>query len=79
MPRPLITPLSSLQAQYVFLHDALLEVITTGWTDISIEQLFDRMTELEEEDDQGETGYSNEFNVMLYITLHLSLLSHDLL
>ena len=79
MPRPLTTSLSSLQAQYVFLHDALLEVITTGWTDISIEQLFDRMTELEEEDDQGETGYSNEFNVMLYSTLHLSLLSHDML
>ena len=66
MPHPLTTPLSPLQAQYVFLHDALLEVITTGWTDISIEQLLDRMTELEEEDDQGETGYSNEFNVILY-------------
>lgn len=49
----------------MFLHDALLEVITTGWTDIGVEQLADRMAELEEEDDQGITGYSNEFNVWL--------------
>ena len=52
-----------MQAQYLFLHDALFEVVTTGWTDIGIEQLGDRMAELEEENDQGESGYSNEFNV----------------
>lgn len=56
-----------MQAQYMFLHDALLEVITTGWTDIGVEQLADRMAELEEEDDQGMTGYANEFNVCVCV------------
>lgn len=55
-----------LQAQYVFIHDAMLEVLTTGWSDIAVDQLADRMAELEEEDeedDDGESGYLTEFNV----------------
>ena len=47
----------------MFIHDALVEILNTGKTDISIEQLEARMTELEVEDDEGETGYSHEFAV----------------
>ena len=32
--------------------------------DIAVDQLADRMAELEEEDDEGESGYLKEFNVM---------------
>ena len=42
----------------------MLEVLTTGWSDIAVDQLADRMAELEEEDDDGESGYLTEFNVM---------------
>ncbi|XP_011404665.2 PREDICTED: receptor-type tyrosine-protein phosphatase delta-like isoform X2 [Amphimedon queenslandica] len=50
------------EAQFVFIHDALVEILNTGKTDIGIEQLEARMAELEIEDDEGETGYSHEFS-----------------
>ena len=45
-----------------------MEVMTTGLMDISVEKLGERIAELEEEDDEGETGYSNEFMVHNYTT-----------
>lgn len=47
----------------MFIHDALVEILNTGKTDIGIEQLEARMAELDVEDDEGETGYSYEFAV----------------
>ena len=47
----------------MFLHDAILEGITSGWTDFTAEQLPERMAELEEENVEGESGYHTEFNV----------------
>ena len=38
-------------------------MLATGWTDIAVEQLEDRMGELEEESEEGETGFSIEFAV----------------
>lgn len=38
-------------------------MLATGWTDIGVEQLEDRMAELEEESEEGETGFSIEFAV----------------
>ena len=59
----IITSLLYLQSQYVFLHDAILEGVTTGWTDFTVEQLPERMAELEEVNEEGESGYYTEFNV----------------
>ena len=47
----------------MFLHDAILEGVTTGWTDIPVDQLAERMGELDEVDSEGESGYQTEFNV----------------
>ena len=38
-------------------------MLATGWTDIGVEQLDDRITELEEESEEGDTGFSIEFEV----------------
>ena len=62
-----------IQAQYIFIYDAMLEVLTTGWSDIAVDQLADRMAELEEEDDEGESGYLTEFNVKQSLKLHCML------
>lgn len=51
------------QAQYVFLHDAILEGLTSGDTETPVEILSARMKELEQVDHDGETGYRNEFKV----------------
>ena len=37
--------------------------MTTGWTDFTVEQLPERMAELEEVNEEGESGYYTEFNV----------------
>ena len=68
-PSPL---LSSSQAQYVFLHDAILEGITSGDTEVSVDQLSKRMAELEKTDANGETGYQKEFNVRTSVCLFVS-------
>jgi len=60
---------SPTQAQYVFLHDAILEGVTSGNTEVSAERLAQRMSELEEVDSDGETGYQKEFNVRRFICL----------
>ena len=55
------------QAQYVFLYDAILEGTTSGGTEIPVEGLRSRMKELELTNQEGETGYYVEFNVCLHI------------
>jgi len=59
------------EAQYVFLHDAILEGVTSGNTEVSAERLAQRMSELEEVDSDGETGYQKEFNVRRSICLSI--------
>ena len=59
-----------MKAQYVFLHDAILEGITTGGTEIPVNNLACHMKELETPDVvDGETGYQKEFSVctLMYI------------
>ena len=53
----------------MFLHDAILEGVTSGNTEVSAERLPQRMSELEEVDSDGETGYQKEFNVRRFICL----------
>ena len=52
-----------MQVQYVFLHQAILDGITSVWTDIPVDQLSKRMAELSEENEEGDSGFTVEFNV----------------
>ncbi len=47
----------------MFLHDAIMEGITSGNTEVPVDRLGQRMTELEQTDSDGETGFQKEFNV----------------
>lgn len=64
----MLSPFISPQAQYVFLHDAIQEGITSGNTEIPVDRLAQRMNELEQTDSDGETGYQKEFNVCNKLT-----------
>lgn len=57
----------------MFLHDAILEGITSGNTEVSVDQLTKRMAELEKVDASGETGYQKEFNVRTSVCLSVCL------
>ena len=50
-------------AQYVFLHDALLEGALSGDTEVSAESLQQHMEKLEVVDADEESGYKREFQV----------------
>ena len=64
-----------IQAQYIFLYDAVLEGTTSGGTEIPVEGLASRMKELELLNQEGENGYLVEFNVrMLTVVLLYSLI-----
>ncbi len=51
------------EAQYVFLHDAILEEANSGNTEVSVNKLNQRMRELEKVDQDEESGYKKEFQV----------------
>ena len=51
------------EAQYIFLHDAILEVASSGNTEFAVEMLNQHMTELEHVDAEDESGYKKEFQV----------------
>ncbi len=62
----------------MFLHDAILEGITSGNTEVPVDRLAQRMNELEQADTDGETGFQKEFNVRKFL-LSLILCSRSLL
>ena len=49
----------------MFIHDTVLEGITSGNTEITVDRLSQRMSELEGVGSDGETGYQKEFNVRM--------------
>ena len=51
------------EAQYIFLHDAILEGVNSGKTEVPVDQLNKRMKILEEVDKEDESGYKKEFLV----------------
>jgi netrin-G3 ligand len=53
------------EGQYVFIHDAIIEILTTGRTDVNSEQLEDRIQELQDENEEGETGFNLEFKRLI--------------
>ena len=52
-----------MQTQYVFLHDAILEGVTSGTTEVKVEKLSQKFEELEKEDEERETGFQKEYSV----------------
>ena len=68
----LSTPLASLQSQYTFLHDAILEGYISGDTEIMMDELDKRITELEATDDWGISGFRKEFEVSVLCIWNLS-------
>ena len=63
--------LSPSQIQYIFLHHAILDGITSVWTDIPVDQLAKRISELSEENEEGDSGFEVEFNVRLEKLIHI--------
>ena len=55
--------LSPAQAQYVFLHDAILEGVTSGTTEVKVEKQAEKCRELKKEDEEGESGFQKEYSV----------------
>ena len=53
----------TIQDQYVFLHDAILEGYTSGDTEKVVGKLAKRMIELEAVDDEGICGFRKEIEV----------------
>ena len=53
------------EAQYVFLHDAILEEASSGVTEVTVNKLSQRMSELEKVDEEEESGYKKEFQVSM--------------
>ena len=47
----------------MFLHDAILEGVSSGTTEVKVEKLTEKFAELEQEDEDGETGFQKEYSV----------------
>ncbi len=47
----------------MFLHDAIMEGITSGATEVRVEKLGQKYAELEQTDAEGETGFQKEYGV----------------
>ena len=57
------TLFSMLQDQYIFIHDAILESVTCGDTQIEAGNLRRRLTQLQNKDESGRTGFELQFSV----------------
>ena len=55
------------EAQYIFLHDAILEGALSGKTEMPVEHLSRYMKKLEVLDKEDESGYKKEFQVSLWM------------
>ena len=53
----------SLQTQYVFIHDALSELVVCGETEMTAAELTAKMNQLQIKVDSGVTGYQKQFQV----------------
>ena len=67
-------PPFSLQDQYVFIHDALDELITCGETDIQINNLKKKIELLNKFETPNTTGFQAQFQVMHAHEFHTSIL-----
>ena len=58
-----VTTTLSLQEQYIFIHDAILESVTCGDTQIVAGDLRDALEKLRMSTQTGQTGLSSQFQV----------------
>ena len=64
---PSLFPLLSLQAQYVFIHDSLSELVVCGKTDVAAGNIRIRMIQLQKPvpgDPSGVIGFQKQFEVI---------------
>ena len=68
------------QAQYIFLHDAILEGVESGKTDVPADRLRGHVDSLAKMDSSaGETGFEQEFRVWLYyVHNYIHLWTHNI-
>ena len=57
------THLCILQAQYIFIHDVLSDVITCGDTRLDASELRNRVNELRQADNGNSSGFEEQFEV----------------
>ena len=63
--------MSLFQDQYIFIHDAILESVTCGGTEIEAGDLRKRLAQLKTKDESGRTGLDLQFAVrLLFITVN---------
>ena len=68
----------TLQDQYVFIHDAVLESLTCGNTQIPASGLTNAIEKLKEKDSEtGRTGFETQFHV--WTCLYCDILTRNLL
>ena len=58
------------QDQYIFIHDAILESVTCGDTEIEAGDLRKRLAQLKTRDESGRSGLDLQFAVRLLLTVH---------
>lgn len=51
----------------MFLHDAILEGVTSGSTEVHVDKLNQKFVELEKVDADGESGFQKEYGVGVFI------------
>ena len=57
-------PINLIQEQYIFIHDAVLEAVTYGDTQITARDLREAIQQLDQQDPQTHTtGFENQFKV----------------
>ena len=54
----------------MFLHDAILEGVTSGTTEVKVQKLSQKFEELEKEYEEGESGFQKEYSVSTHF-VHL--------
>ena len=47
----------------MFLHNAILEGVTSGTSEVKVQKLSQKFAELKEVDAEGETGFQKEYSV----------------
>ena len=60
------------QSQYIFVHEALLEAIRCGNTEIPASELRQTMNEMEKVDNAGEDDYQKQFAVSKWCHIKLT-------
>ena len=64
-----------MQTQYVFIHDALSELVVCGETEMTAAELRTKMSKLKKHGVSGVTGYQKQFQVSKKESVYVCILS----